>query len=141
MTIINTNLSANDLNSKDPRRIERGYNFKTPLTEISLGLEFNMLEFNLHEYSNLFTPYFYTGFIHSKYDKQILQNGNINRISKKNTTLGIPLVVGIKYRFFENFIISFEVDEFPIVLKSSPNTFALSVNELILLPFYLIFVS
>ena len=29
-------------------------------------------------------------------------------ISKKNTTLGIPLVVGIKYRFFENFIISFE---------------------------------
>ena len=28
--------------------------------------------------------------------------------SKKNTTLGIPLVVGIKYRFFENFIISFE---------------------------------
>jgi len=108
MTIINTNLGANDLNSKDPRRIERGYNFKTPLTEISLGLEFNMLEFNLHEYSNLFTPYFYTGVIYSKYDKQILQNGNINRISKKSTTLGIPLVVGIKYRFFENFIISFE---------------------------------
>ena len=25
MTIINTSISANDLNSKDPRRIERGY--------------------------------------------------------------------------------------------------------------------
>jgi hypothetical protein len=108
LTFIKTNLAANDLNAKDPRRIERGYNFRTPLSEISLGLEFNMLEYNLHEYSNLFTPYFYTGIIHSKYNKQILQNGVINKLPKKNTTLGIPLVVGIKYRFFENFIISFE---------------------------------
>ena len=34
-------LSANDLDSSDPRRIERGYNFETPINELSLGMEFN----------------------------------------------------------------------------------------------------
>ena len=33
LTFIKSNLVANDLNSKDPRRIERGYNFTTPISE------------------------------------------------------------------------------------------------------------
>ena len=50
-------LSANDLDSSDPRRIERGYNFETPINELSLGMEFNFLDYDLHDYDVLFSPY------------------------------------------------------------------------------------
>ena len=108
-SFISGELAANDLASKDPRRLGRGYKFSTPLREISLGMEFNFFDYNLHEYDVIFTPYLYSGLIYSKYNKQLLQNGVITDMSKKNSTFGIPIVIGMKYRFFDNFILSFEI--------------------------------
>ena len=70
-TFISTDLAGNDFNSSDPRRIERGYDFRTPLKEFSLGMDFTMLDFDLHEPYNIFTPYISTGIIHSKFKKQV----------------------------------------------------------------------
>ena len=43
ISYVKSTLAADDLDSSDPRRIERGYNFETPINEISLGMEFNFL--------------------------------------------------------------------------------------------------
>ena len=45
ITYLRSTLSADDLESKDPRRIERGYNFESPINELSLGM--NLIFLNL----------------------------------------------------------------------------------------------
>ena len=50
ISFISSNLTANDLDSNDPRRNERGYNFSSNIKEISTGMEFNFFDYNLHEY-------------------------------------------------------------------------------------------
>mgnify|MGYP001263072131 CR=1 FL=1 len=108
LTFIKSNLIANDINSKDPRRIERGYSFSIPISEISAGIEFNMLDFNLHEDYDIFSPYLYTGLSFSKFNEILLQENNLISGHKKNKSLGIPMIVGLKIRFLEKFIFSIE---------------------------------
>ena len=96
------------INSKDPRRIERGYNFTTPISEVSAGIEFNMLDFNLHEEYDIFSPYMYTGLSYSKFDEIMLQVDNLISVNKKNKSFGIPMIIGLKARFLEKFIFSIE---------------------------------
>ena len=109
VSIISSRLSANDLNSKDPRRVERGLRFETDLFEISAGMEFTFLDFNLHEADIKYTPYIYTGLVYTKYDKLAYQNNNILKLGIKSNSYGIPFVLGFKYRILEQFIISAEV--------------------------------
>ena len=54
-------ITSNDLDSKEVSRYEREYRFENNLKEVSLGLEFNFLDFNLHESSTKITPYVTTG--------------------------------------------------------------------------------
>lgn len=108
LTYIYTDLAANDLNSNDPRRIERGYFFRTPLSEFSIGMDFNFIDFDLHQPYNIITPYISTGIIHSKFKEQKLIEGIITRQDFSEITIGIPIILGIKYRFLNNFILSVE---------------------------------
>jgi hypothetical protein len=103
------NLGANDLKSKDPRRIERGYYFNTPLDEISLGMEFNFFDYNLHEPGIKFTPYIFMGLSYSKFDKMALQNSEIVKLGGKTKSYAIPFVLGVKYRVLQHVIISVEI--------------------------------
>ena len=105
VTYLRSILSANDLDSEDPRRIERGYNFETPINELSLGMEFNFFEFDLHKYENLFTPYIMSGVIYSTYNEQKLMNDDLEMQLQKDSTFGIPMILGLKYRFRNNLII------------------------------------
>ena len=102
-------LAANDLVSKDPRRAERGYKFYTPIRELSLGMEFNFLDYNLHDAGIKYTPYIYTGIIYAKFDKLALQNNAIVNLDGKTSFFGIPFILGFKYRILKHFIISGEV--------------------------------
>ena len=102
-------LSANDLESEDPRRIERGYFFETPINEFSLGMEFNFFDYDLHDYDVLFSPYMYTGIIFSTFDEQLLINSIITSSNKNKSSFGIPIVLGFKHRLYNNFILSFEI--------------------------------
>jgi hypothetical protein len=53
--------SGNDLDSKEPGRNLRGYHFRNSIKEVSLGLEFNFFDFNLHEIKQKYTPYVHSG--------------------------------------------------------------------------------
>ena len=108
-SFINSSLSGDDLKSKDSRRIERGYNFSTNINEFSLGMEFNFLNYDLHTTFDKFTHYFYTGISYTSFDRQILENGYINNLNKVDSSIGIPIIIGAKYRVENSFILSFEI--------------------------------
>ena len=109
ISFISSNLTANDLDSNDPRRNERGYNFSSNIKEISTGMEFNFFDYNLHEYDVIFTPYIYSGIIYSKYENLFFNGNNLENSNEYDWSFGIPIVLGLKYRIFEKFILSFEI--------------------------------
>ena len=109
ISFLRSKLSGFDIHSKDPRRIERGFSFETPINELSIGMEFNFFDYDLHDYNILFTPYIFSGLMYTKFNEQILQNGNLTNTNSSKSTFGIPMIIGLKHRFYDNIILSFEV--------------------------------
>ena len=70
-SLIVSDLEGIDSTSDDPRRIERGYSFKTGIMEISAGMEFTFLDFNLHNPTPKITPYLLYRYIGSKTQKPL----------------------------------------------------------------------
>ena len=97
ITYLRSTLSADDLESKDPRRIERGYNFESPINELSLGMEFNFLDFDLHDFDILFSPYIFSGISYVTFKEQLLLNGALTNTGKHQSTFAIPMVVAVSY--------------------------------------------
>jgi hypothetical protein len=109
VSYIRSKLSANDLESNDPRRIERGYYFETPIDEFLVGMEFNFFDFDLHDYDIVFSPYIFSGISFTTFKDQLLINNVINSSENKSSTFGIPMILGLKYRFYDNYILSIEL--------------------------------
>lgn len=108
ISYIQSKITANDLDSDVPGRYKRGYNFENNIKEISVGMEFNFFEFNLHQFDRLITPYVYTGLSYTNYDELYV----INKITKVDINQGvfaIPMTVGVKSNIMPNFILGLEV--------------------------------
>jgi len=99
---------SKDADSDMSGRQERDYKFKNSVKELSLGLEFNFFDFNLHEPDFKITPYVYSGISYFWSDEQYIENGISRRLDSKGN-LAIPMTVGIKSNIFENFVLGFEV--------------------------------
>ena len=67
-SVIFSDLEGVDKNSDDPRRLQRGYSFKTSIVEISAGMEFTFLDFDLHKPGQKGTPYLFTGITMANHD-------------------------------------------------------------------------
>ena len=104
-----TELQGLDSESDDPRRIQRGYEFSTQITEISLGMEFTFLDFNLHSGKKLGTPYLYTGISVAYHDNHYFENNIQTPENNSSWAYGIPMALGFKTNFMENFILGVEV--------------------------------
>lgn len=100
-------LSSNDLDSDSPARKIRGYRFENEIKELSMGLEFNFFDFNLHESGFLLTPYIYSGFSVFRYDELYVLNGQ-TKIDESNYSLAIPMTLGIKTRIANSLILGLE---------------------------------
>lgn len=109
-TAIYTDLEGIDAKSDDPRREQRGYTFNNSVLELSVGMEFTFVDFNLHIGGNVSTPYLYTGVTFANYDNYYF-NSNGQRISENTTSnaYGIPMVVGFKTTLTDMFILGLEV--------------------------------
>ena len=108
ISYMQSTINANDAFASDNARIQRGLRFDNNLKEVSAGLEFNFFDFNLHDFSNKFTPYIYTGISYTNYDEKFF----LNKISKKDINKGlfaIPMIVGIKTKFTQTLILGAEV--------------------------------
>jgi hypothetical protein len=101
-------LTSNDLDSKEPSRNQRGYHFENNIKEVSLGLEFNFFDFNLHELGRQFTPYVYSGINYSQYNGLFYVDGETKYDSDQGA-IAIPITVGIKANLNNRFILALEV--------------------------------
>ena len=99
---------ANDIDSKEPSRFQRGYHFENSIKEVSLGLEFNFFDFNLHKSETKITPYLLSGISYFKYDELYVFNGETIK-DKSESSFAIPLNLGIKSNISRYFVLGLEV--------------------------------
>ncbi|MCB4806769.1 DUF6089 family protein [Tamlana sp. 62-3] len=108
-SIVYSDLKAYDSDSDDPRRQQRDYYLDSNLLEISAGMEFTFLDFNLHSEDKLITPYLFSGISAVNYINYYYENALPIDQNKREWTFGIPMAIGIKSNFLGNFILSFEI--------------------------------
>ena len=101
-------LKSNDNDSDVPSRNLRGFSFKNSVKEFSAGLEFNFLDFDLHDSKTMVTPYVYSGINYFIYNEIYISN-RTSQIDYRSSAFSIPMIVGVKARFLENFIIGAEI--------------------------------
>ena len=108
-SVIYTDIFADDNLSGDPKRKRRGYYFSAKTLEISAGIEFTFLDFNLHSGDFIFTPYIYTG-ISMLNHRNFYYANNILYSGKSNSNaFGIPIALGAKFTLTEHFIFGMEI--------------------------------
>ena len=102
-------IRANDKDSKEPSRNARGYNFENNIKEVSLGLEFNFFDFNLHEIERKISPYVYSGITYVFYNNLFLVSSAINSNSKIKSSIAIPINIGVKSNISPHTVLALEV--------------------------------
>lgn len=109
-SLIYSELVGDDLKSDDARRQERGYEFNNHIVEASLGLEFTFFDFDLHNGRTIATPYLYSGISATHHDNYFFTLQGVYK--SENTTsiaYGIPMVLGFKVKFLEDFVLAAEI--------------------------------
>jgi hypothetical protein len=101
-------VTSYDEDSDIPSRNERDFHFKNNLKELSAGLEFDFSNFDLHNDRPQFSPYVFSGLSYVRYEGLYIENGKY-KVDKNKGTLAIPMIVGLKGRIFQSFVIGFEV--------------------------------
>nr|WP_315147496.1 DUF6089 family protein [uncultured Flavobacterium sp.] len=99
---------ADDLDSKEPGRNQRGYHFRNNIKEVSLGLEFNFFDFNLHEVQRKYTPYVHSGLNYLRFHDSYLDS-NIVLKQERTGAFAIPMTVGVKSNVWPHLILALEV--------------------------------
>lgn len=100
-------ITSRDADSEVPARKLRNFDFENSVKELSLGLEFNFFDFNLHQLERQFTPYIYTGLSIFIYDEQFQANGYEKDYT--DSALAIPMTIGVKTNITPRLILGFEV--------------------------------
>ena len=103
--------TADDFKSDMPSRQNRGYVMDNSLLEVSAGLEFNFVEYNLHRLGPAFTPYLYTGLTYFRYDYAYFDAGQLQEIEggQRDGSFAIPMTVGAKLRISQFLILGAEI--------------------------------
>ncbi|MCK8142143.1 DUF6089 family protein [Flavobacterium sp. I-SCBP12n] len=108
---IQSEITSNDLNSKENSRTQRGYRFDNDLKEFNLGLEFNFFDFNLHNLDRKITPYVASGvsYFFSKYEISDPQTGaRSGGRTERRKSIAIPMIVGVKSNLSPHLILALE---------------------------------
>lgn len=108
LTAMRINTFGNDLRSDERAKRIRSYQFETEITELSIGLEFNFFDWDLHALQRpLFTPYIYTGPTYFFTDEYYVDSGNIVK-GESTSNFAIPLVFGVKGTLSRHWILAAE---------------------------------
>ncbi len=103
-------LEASDADADIAGRKARGYNFENSVKELSVGVEFNFLDFNLHEERTVTTPYLYSGVSYFGYDTLVFENGSSTaQVYGTHNTFAIPMVIGVKTNISRRLILAAEI--------------------------------
>ncbi len=108
-SFIRSKITAKDIESNDPSRKSRNYEFENIIKELSGGIEFNFFDFDLNTpLDRKITSYMFTGLSISFYDSLFLITNQAD-IDSKEKTLALPLILGVKSNLTSNFVIGLEV--------------------------------
>nr|WP_299344329.1 DUF6089 family protein [Allomuricauda sp.] len=108
-SVIYGSFTADDSKSSKASRVQRDYVIDNSVTEASVGLEFNFVEYNLHKLGPAFTPYLYTGFTYFRYDFNYFDAQQVQDINQKEGSFAIPMTVGAKFRLNTFLILGAEI--------------------------------
>lgn len=111
-SVTNVKITGDDAKSNDERRILRNYDFENTIKEVSLGLEFNFFDFDLHDLDRQITPYVFLGLNYTHYKGLfILDHGTSfeTRSDSDHGTLSIPMAVGVKSNITPHLVLGFEI--------------------------------
>ena len=101
--------NIDDTKSDLSNRQQRGYAFKNSVKEISAGLEFNFVEYNLHKLGPAFTPYLYTGLTYFRYNYHYWDAGVLQNLDQEEGAFAIPMTLGLKARITQYLIFGAEI--------------------------------
>jgi hypothetical protein len=100
-------ITANDADATAPSRVQRDYSFENDLKELSVGLEFDFFDFDLHDSKPKFTPYVYTGLSYLSYNGLYFVGG-VPKYNASQNTAALPMILGVKGRIFDNLVLGLE---------------------------------
>lgn len=115
-----TKISGDDAKSDMGYRKERGLNFTNTIDQLSIGIEFNFFEFDLHEEEFGLTPYMYLGLSAIRYtdlyfrpdepEDNMYPSSRIDLVKgDKKNSMAVPFALGIKFRLTPTLNINAEV--------------------------------
>ncbi len=113
LSLLYGEVSANDAESRQVRRQQRGYSFTNHIAEASLGIEFNFYTFDLSEPVQQSTPYLYSGLTYFNSKHHYLSanrpaNGTLQP-QGDNWEFSIPMVLGYKQTITRRIIGAIEI--------------------------------
>ena len=108
-SIIRGQFTADDTKSGMGSRQERGFVVDNSILEISGGLEFNFVEYNLHRLGPAFTPYLYTGITYFRYDYNYFDAGQLVNTGQTDGSFSVPMTLGAKLRISQYLILGAEI--------------------------------
>lgn len=100
-------ITAKDVESKAPNRNLRGFEIKNNIKEFSAGLEFNFLDFDLHQSDFVFSPYVYSGISTFIYNETYVINKK-SEIDYQHYSFAIPMTVGVKAKITNHLVLGLE---------------------------------
>ena len=109
ISLLFSELEGIDVNSDDPRRIQRGYEFSSNVMEMSAGMELTFFDFDLHSGTKLATPYLYSGISVANHNNHYFLNGVQTSENTSSWVVGIPMALGFKTTFMDGLILGVEV--------------------------------
>ena len=101
--------TADDTKSSMSSRQQRGLRMEQSIMEVSAGLEFNFVEYNLHKLGPAFTPYLYTGVTYFRYDYNYFDAGRLIDLDQRDWSFAIPITGGAKIRLNQFLILGVEI--------------------------------
>ncbi len=117
--ILSGKISDDESKSKYQQERDRNLSFYSPLTEVSLQLEFNFFDYGFDYHQLHITPYLYSGVSLTGFNPKTNYNGNTYELKFYNTegqtksyqtvAFSIPVGAGVKFNFGQYFNIATHV--------------------------------
>ncbi|MDV7187878.1 DUF6089 family protein [Lutibacter sp. TH_r2] len=101
-------ISANDSDSENVARQERGIYFNNTIKELAVGLEFNFFEFNISNHRTTQTPYLLLEFAAFNYSTIDRETSPGVYTTKSQTSFAIPFGLGYKTKVMDFLVLGFE---------------------------------
>ncbi|UMB53508.1 DUF6089 family protein [Lutibacter sp. A64] len=102
-------IEADDKNSSNLARYNRGIKFTNSIKELAIGLEFNYFEYNLDDFRKTSTPYLLFEIAAFNYKTIVGGTDSSNYEYEANTSFAVPFGVGYKTKLFGDFAIAIEL--------------------------------